>query len=121
MGARRSHRSQSIRRSQWASGPVVRADSVRRPKEYWHMEFLLGVSPRVGRGLAVSACCVLVLTACGRRNTDQAASNGQVVAHIGDGVITTMELDNEFRRANIPPARQRDPEMVRKVLSDLVL
>ncbi|WP_036048276.1 hypothetical protein [Bradyrhizobium sp. Tv2a-2] len=85
------------------------------------MEFLLGVCPRVGRGLAVAACCVLVLAACARRNNDQAASSGQVVAHVGDAVITTLELDNEFRRANIPLARQKDPETLRKILSELVL
>ena len=85
------------------------------------MEILLRVCPRVGRGLAVAACCVLMLAACTRGKNDQAASNGQVVAHVGDEVITTLELDNEFRRANIPPTRQKDPETVRKVLSDLVL
>lgn len=85
------------------------------------MQILRGAFPPAGRGLAVAACCALVLAACGRRNDEQAAAKGQVVAHIGDEVITTPELDNEFRWANIPPARQKDPEVVRKVLGDLVL
>ena len=85
------------------------------------MEFLLGAFRPACRGLAVAACCALVLAACGRRNDEQTTAKGQVVAHIGDEVITTPELDNEFRWANIPPARQKDPEVIRKVLGDLVL
>src|SRR6516164_1671664 len=60
----------------------------------------------------------MTLVGCGRN--DQ-ASKGQVVARIGDQVITTSELDNELRLANVPPEQQKDPAVVRQVLSELVL
>jgi len=69
--------------------------------------------------LLVVICCGLALAGCGRRN-DQQTGKGQVVAHVGDEVITTGELDNELRWAGIPAARQKDPDAIRKVLGDLV-
>jgi EpsD family peptidyl-prolyl cis-trans isomerase len=55
---------------------------------------------------------------CGRK---EQASKGQVVAHVGDQVITTSELDNEFRLANVPAEQQNDPAVIRQVLSELVV
>jgi EpsD family peptidyl-prolyl cis-trans isomerase len=62
--------------------------------------------------------CAISLVGCGRK--DQ-ASKGQVVAHIGDQVITTSELDNELRLANVPAEQQKDAAVIRQVLSELVL
>ena len=48
----------------------------------------------------------MMLTGCGKKSGDQAAvAKGQVVAHVGDQVVTTQELENEFRLANVPAFR----------------
>jgi EpsD family peptidyl-prolyl cis-trans isomerase len=89
------------------------------------MEFSMGSLPsqlQQCRMAAVVGICCLVLVACGKKSGDQpVASNSQVVAHIGSEVVTTQELDNEFRWTNIPVNKQNDPDNVKKVLSDLVL
>lgn len=61
-----------------------------------------------------------VLGGCGRGD-QPAAAKGQVVARIGNEVVTTPELENEFRLANIPPDKQKDPEILKRVLGELVL
>lgn len=64
----------------------------------------------------------LVLGACGQKSGDQAATaKGQVVAHVGNEVITTQELENEFRFANVPPDKQKDPEVLKRVLGEIVV
>jgi EpsD family peptidyl-prolyl cis-trans isomerase len=62
--------------------------------------------------------CAVALVGCGKK---EQASKGQVVAHIGDQVITTSELDNELRLANVPAEKQKDPAVIRQILSELVL
>jgi EpsD family peptidyl-prolyl cis-trans isomerase len=62
----------------------------------------------------------LALSGCGK-NERGAVSQGQVVARVGEDVVTTQELDNEFRLANIPPERQKDPAVVKQVVGELVL
>jgi EpsD family peptidyl-prolyl cis-trans isomerase len=75
---------------------------------------------RLCRLAAIVGCCGLMLAACGKK--DQAgAPKGQVVAHVGDQVVTTQELENEFRTANVPPDKQKDPEVVKRVLGELVV
>jgi EpsD family peptidyl-prolyl cis-trans isomerase len=67
------------------------------------------------------ALCGSILVGCGKKNdqgTDVAKT--QVVAHVGNEVITTQELDNEFRLANVPTDKRKDPAAVRQVLGDLV-
>ncbi len=74
------------------------------------------------------ACCVvvilflstIVLFGCGKKEQG-AVANGQVVARVGDEVVTIQELENEFRWANIPADRQKDPAIVKQVLGELVL
>jgi hypothetical protein len=63
----------------------------------------------------------MLLTGCGREGGEQPAAKGQVVANVGDQVVTTQELDNEFRWANVPPDKQKDPEVIKRVLSELVV
>ena len=73
---------------------------------------------RFCRAAAIVACCGL-LAACG--NKKPPATSGQVVAHVGDQVVTTQELDSELRLANIPPDKQKDPASIKQVLGDLVV
>lgn len=62
------------------------------------------------------------LAACGQRSGDQTtAAKGQVVARVGNEVITTQELDNEFRLAGIARDKQKDPEAVKRVLGEIVV
>jgi len=83
------------------------------------MEFEMDNSlVRFCRLAAIVGCCGMMLAACGKK--DQAVSSGQVVAHVGDQVITTQELENEFRWANVPADKQKDPEVVKRVLTELV-
>jgi EpsD family peptidyl-prolyl cis-trans isomerase len=64
----------------------------------------------------------LLLVGCGKGSDNQAgASKGQVVAHVGTDVITIPELESEFRVANIPADKQKQPEIVQRVLGELVL
>jgi EpsD family peptidyl-prolyl cis-trans isomerase len=74
---------------------------------------------RFGRVAAVVGCCGIMLAGCGKK-TQSAVAGSQVVAHVGDEVVTTQELDNEFRLANVSPDKQKDPEIVKRVLSELV-
>jgi EpsD family peptidyl-prolyl cis-trans isomerase len=64
--------------------------------------------------------CGLALSGCDKKEQG-AASQSQDVAHVGNGVVTTQELENEFRLANIPPDKQKDPAIVKQVLGELVL
>lgn len=75
----------------------------------WALTFLLATS-----GLA--------LASCGQRSGEQTpAAKGQVVGRVGSEVITTQELDNEFRIAGIAPDKQKDPEIVKRVLGEIVV
>lgn len=74
------------------------------------------------RSVAVVICSAALLAGCGKKAGEQAtAPRGQVVAHVGNEVITNQELENEFRLANIPPDKQKDPEIVKQVLGQLVV
>jgi EpsD family peptidyl-prolyl cis-trans isomerase len=68
----------------------------------------------VGIGAAVLAGC--------SKNTEvqTEAPKSQVVAKIGDQVVTIQELDNEFRLANVPSEMRKDPQTVKRVLGELV-
>jgi EpsD family peptidyl-prolyl cis-trans isomerase len=71
--------------------------------------------------LAATLLCGMVLAGCGKGSENQAATpRGQVVAHVGNEVITTQELDNEFRLTNVPADKQKDPETLKRVMGDLV-
>jgi len=71
--------------------------------------------------LAAMLLCGVVLSGCGKGGDNQAAApKGQVVAHVGNEVITTQELENEFRLDNVPADKQKDPEILKRVLGNLV-
>jgi EpsD family peptidyl-prolyl cis-trans isomerase len=71
------------------------------------------------RAAAIVGCCGIMLAACGKKS-DQAAAKGQVVVRVGDQIVTTQELENEFRFANVPPDKQKDPELIKRALGELV-
>ena len=76
---------------------------------------------RLCRLAVIVGCCGIILAGCGKKEGDQgAASSGQIVARVGDQVVTTQELENELRHANIPPDKQKDQEIIKRVLSELV-
>jgi EpsD family peptidyl-prolyl cis-trans isomerase len=73
------------------------------------------------RAIAVGGLALL-LVGCGKGSDNQAgAAKGQVVAHVGTDVITIPELENEFRLNNIPGDKQKQPEIVKRILGELVL
>src|ERR1700737_4485797 len=77
---------------------------------------------RLCRMAAIVGCCGMMLTGCGKKSGDQAAvAKGQIVAHVGDQVVTTQELENEFRLANVPADKQKDPEFIGRGLGELVV
>jgi EpsD family peptidyl-prolyl cis-trans isomerase len=69
--------------------------------------------------LAATLLCAVVLSGCGKSG-DTAAPKGQVVAQLGAEVVTTQELENELRLDNIPADKQKNPEILKRVLGDLV-
>jgi EpsD family peptidyl-prolyl cis-trans isomerase len=85
---------------------------MKRPAEHLPGKIHIGV---------LVALCGSILVGCGKNNeqsTDVAKT--QIVAHVGNDVVTTQELDNEFRLANVPTDKRKDPVAVRQVLGDLV-
>ena len=78
------------------------------------------MSIKIARLAVLLACSAVALAGCG--NKDQPpASKGQVVARVGDEVVTIQDLENEFRWANVTPDKQKEPELVKRVLGDLVV
>lgn len=61
-----------------------------------------------------------LLASCGESNETAKVVDSQVVARIGSDVVTTQDLDNELRLSNVSPDRRKDPDVVRKAVSDLV-
>jgi EpsD family peptidyl-prolyl cis-trans isomerase len=67
------------------------------------------------------ALCALGLAACSKKSdVTSEAPKSQVVAKIGNQVVTAQELENEFRLANVAVEKRKDPEIVKRVLGDLV-
>lgn len=64
---------------------------------------------------------VIAVSGCSKKAEEHTAkSAGQVVARIGDQVVTIQELETEFRWANVSADGQKDPATVRRVLGELV-
>jgi EpsD family peptidyl-prolyl cis-trans isomerase len=79
-----------------------------------------GMSIKIVRLAVLLACSAVVLAGCGERR-DQPAAKGQVVARVGDEVVTIQDLENEFRWSNVTPDKQKEPEVLKRVLGDLVV
>ncbi len=82
------------------------------PKRAWNH-----ASARLARMVVLFALPALALAAC---KNDKPVAGGQVVAHVGDQVITAPELDAELRLVNVPPEKAKDPVLLRQVLSEMV-
>jgi EpsD family peptidyl-prolyl cis-trans isomerase len=77
--------------------------------------------PATLRAGCVVGIGALVLAGCSKNTEVQTeAPKSQVVAKIGDQVVTIQELDNEFRLANVPSDMRKDPQTVKRVLGELV-
>jgi EpsD family peptidyl-prolyl cis-trans isomerase len=84
------------------------------------MRFKRSVVP-IGRGLAVFAIASLVLLGCSKKNdATSATSNSQIVARVGDQVVSAQELDTELRWNNVASDRKRDDAVVKRILGELV-
>jgi len=65
--------------------------------------------------------CSLALAGCGKKTDVTAeAPKSQVVAKIGNEVVTVQELDNEFRLGNVTAEKRKDPDTIKRVLGELV-
>jgi hypothetical protein len=64
--------------------------------------------------------CALAVGAC-TQHPDTEAGSGPVIARVGDQVITTSELDAEFRAARMSADAQKDPATIKRLVSELVL
>lgn len=73
---------------------------------------------RMARFAALASVAATLLAGCGDKTPAEAAKS-QIAAHIGGEVITVPEIEHEFRLANVPAERRRDPETLRRILRDL--
>jgi EpsD family peptidyl-prolyl cis-trans isomerase len=65
--------------------------------------------------------CGIFATGCSKKTGEQeAASNSQVIARVGNEVITVPELENELRLLNIPADKQKDQDVIKRVLNEMV-
>ena len=70
----------------------------------------------------IVAFCGIALLGCSKKIEEKTeAPKSQVVAHVGNEVVTTQELDNEFRLANIPTEKRKDPATIKQILGELVM
>jgi EpsD family peptidyl-prolyl cis-trans isomerase len=76
---------------------------------------------RLGHLAVIVGTCAIILAGCGKKDGDQTATSGQIVARVGDQVVTTQEFENELRHANISADKQKDPEVIKPVLGGLVV
>ena len=76
---------------------------------------------RICRAVAVLGLFGMLAAGCSKKSGDQAAvANSQIVAHVGNEVITTQEYENELHLVNIPVDKQKDPAIVKRVLGEMV-
>jgi EpsD family peptidyl-prolyl cis-trans isomerase len=84
------------------------------------MRFKQSVVP-MGRGLAVCAIASLALLGCSKKSDGTpVVSNSQIVARVGEQVVSAQELDTELRWNNVAADRKRDDAVVKRVLGELV-
>ena len=67
--------------------------------------------------LAIALAAGLTLSSCGRKQEEGAV--GQVIGHVGPDAVTIQELQNEMRVLNVPPDKQKDDAVVKRVLSEI--
>src|SRR5450432_3277659 len=73
------------------------------------------------RSSLLIVACGLALASCGKKtDVTSEAPKSQVVAKIGNEVVTVQELDNEFRLGNVTAEKRKDPDTIKRVLGELV-
>ena len=73
------------------------------------------------RSSLLIAVCGLALAGCDKKtDVTSEAPKSQVVAKIGNEVVTVQELDNEFRLGNVTAEKRKDPDTIKRVLGELV-
>ena len=80
-------------------------------------------TPRMMKRLFYPVAVVLAaasLAGCGDTSQTAKKLESQVVARIGPDVVTTQELENELRHNNVAVEKRRDPEVLKKVIGELV-
>src|SRR6187431_487390 len=84
------------------------------------MPMFRGYVSRASRAALLLTAIAGALAGCGPKSEDQAsAPNSQIVARIGDQVVTIQEFETEFRWANVPNDRRKEPAIVKRVLGEL--
>ena len=62
-----------------------------------------------------------ILVGCNKKpQVETEAPNSQLVARVGDQVVTVQELENEYRLANVPVEMRKDPATTKRILGELV-
>ena len=84
------------------------------------MEYRAEGFVRVCRVAAVLGLCGFLLAGCSKKSDQEASSNSQVIARVGNEVITVPEFENELRLQNIAPDKQKDQDVVKRVLNEMV-
>jgi EpsD family peptidyl-prolyl cis-trans isomerase len=64
--------------------------------------------------------CALAVGAC-TPHADTETGSGAVIARVGDQVVTSSELEAEFRAAHASPAAQKDPATIKRMVNELVV
>jgi EpsD family peptidyl-prolyl cis-trans isomerase len=70
---------------------------------------------------AIIGICLFAPLGCSRNAGQEQEPAGQVVAHVGNEVLTSLELDHELRLANIPVEKRKDPAILKQMLAELTL
>jgi EpsD family peptidyl-prolyl cis-trans isomerase len=55
------------------------------------------------------------------KNSNTESLSGQVAAHVGTQVVTTLEIETDMRAENVPIAKRKDPAVIRHALNELIL
>lgn len=83
--------------------------------------FAINVRIRLARAVVALGLCGILTAGCGKKSGDQAAAtSSQVVARVGNEVVTAPEFDNELRLLNIAPDKQKDQDVIKRVLGEMV-
>jgi EpsD family peptidyl-prolyl cis-trans isomerase len=70
---------------------------------------------------AIIGICLFAPFGCSRNTGQEQQPGGQVVARVGNEVLTSLELDHELRLANIPAEKRKDPAILKQMLAELTL
>ncbi len=70
---------------------------------------------------AIIGICLFAPFGCSRNAGQDQQPGGQVVARVGNEVLTSLELDHELRLANIPAEKRKDPAILERMLAELTL